>query len=214
MLNGNRSAKQETQNKVAERIGFNVFTSDQPRQPPGRQQGTARLTFVTCQILASVAHVYRARDRESVVLVAFFAPRALASRMQADATARWQSAEVVRPTPQPTSTEHTTVKHRGKVNRHTQSLAAPRIVANWADFSRGNSADRGPTMTIIETLPGETNASLISSIINLICPQCGGSMMEFQCSGRCRRNWLAEWEWANHTTRNANAPHSQRSSRP
>jgi len=55
-------------------------------------------------------------------------------------------------------------------------------------------------MRIIDTLPGETNASLISSIINLVCPQCGGSMMEFQCCGRCRRNWLPEWEWANHTT--------------
>ena len=52
-------------------------------------------------------------------------------------------------------------------------------------------------MRTIETLPGESSASLISSIINLVCPQCGGSMMEFQCCGRCRRNWLSEWEWAN-----------------
>jgi hypothetical protein len=52
-------------------------------------------------------------------------------------------------------------------------------------------------MRIIDTLPGETDSSIISSIINLVCPQCGGSMMEFQCCGRCRRNWLAEWEWAN-----------------
>jgi hypothetical protein len=36
----------------------------------------------------------------------------------------------------------------------------------------------------------------ISSIINLVCPQCGGSMMEFQCNGKCRRNWLAVWESA------------------
>jgi len=56
-------------------------------------------------------------------------------------------------------------------------------------------------MRSIETLPGENNASIISSIINLVCPQCGGSMMEFQCGGRCRRDWLAEWEWANHTLR-------------
>jgi hypothetical protein len=48
----------------------------------------------------------------------------------------------------------------------------------------------------IDTIPGEPNASMISSIINLICPECGGSMMEFQCCGKCRRNWLAEWEWA------------------
>ena len=53
----------------------------------------------------------------------------------------------------------------------------------------------------LDRLPGELNASIISSIINLICPQCGGSMMEFECSGRCGRNWLAEWEWANRKTR-------------
>ena len=46
-----------------------------------------------------------------------------------------------------------------------------------------------------DTLPGESNAQIISSILNLVCPQCGGRMFEFQCEGRCRRNWLAEWEW-------------------
>jgi hypothetical protein len=51
-------------------------------------------------------------------------------------------------------------------------------------------------MRIIHMLPGEPN-TIISSIINLVCPQCGGSMMEFQCYGRCRRSWLSEWEWAN-----------------
>jgi hypothetical protein len=60
-------------------------------------------------------------------------------------------------------------------------------------------------MRIIETVPGEPNSSMISSIINLICPQCGGSMMEFQCCGKCGRNWLAEWEWAMHTARRVNA---------
>ena len=39
-------------------------------------------------------------------------------------------------------------------------------------------------MPKFETLPGERNASIISSIINLVCPQCGGSMMEFQCNGK------------------------------
>jgi hypothetical protein len=55
-------------------------------------------------------------------------------------------------------------------------------------------------MPIFETRPGESNSSIISSIINLVCPQCGGSMMEFQCNGRCRRNWLPEWEWVNFAT--------------
>jgi hypothetical protein len=56
-------------------------------------------------------------------------------------------------------------------------------------------------MPKFETLPGERSASLISSIINLVCPQRGGSMMEFQCNGRCRSNWLPEWEWNFTTTR-------------
>lgn len=55
-------------------------------------------------------------------------------------------------------------------------------------------------MRTFETLPGELNANIISSIINLVCPQCGGSMMEYECQGRCRRDWLPEWEWAVHST--------------
>ena len=55
-------------------------------------------------------------------------------------------------------------------------------------------------MQHFKTLRGERSASIISSIINLVCPQCGGGMMEFQCNGKCRRNWLPEWEWANFTT--------------
>jgi hypothetical protein len=58
-------------------------------------------------------------------------------------------------------------------------------------------------MRIVELMPGEANAGMISSIINLICPQCGGAMAEFQCGGKCRRNWLAEWEWANQRTANS-----------
>ena len=64
-------------------------------------------------------------------------------------------------------------------------------------------------MRVIETMPGDFNSSVISSIINLVCPQCGGRMMEFQCCGKCRRNWLLEWEWAMHTTRASAASHSQ-----
>ena len=58
-------------------------------------------------------------------------------------------------------------------------------------------------MNGFDTLPGESNAGIISSIINLVCPQCGGRMFEFQCDGKCRRNWFAEWEWANHTMKNS-----------
>jgi hypothetical protein len=58
-------------------------------------------------------------------------------------------------------------------------------------------------MRTADALPAESNTQIISSIINLDCPQCGGRMSEFQCEGRCRRNWLAEWEWANQATRSS-----------
>ena len=63
------------------------------------------------------------------------------------------------------------------------------------------SMGRRAIMKTLDTLPGESNTSIISSIINSVCPQCGGRMSKFQCGGRCGRNWLAEWEWANQTTR-------------
>ena len=38
----------------------------------------------------------------------------------------------------------------------------------------------------------------ISSILNLICPRCGGPLGEpsrqFMCQGRCRKDWRADWE--------------------
>ena len=60
-------------------------------------------------------------------------------------------------------------------------------------------------MASIETIPGEPNASIISSIINLVCPQCGGTMVDFECGGRCERSWLPEWEWAIKVTGRADA---------
>jgi hypothetical protein len=61
-----------------------------------------------------------------------------------------------------------------------------------------------------QMMPGEFNASILSSIINSVCPQCGGSMMEFECQGRCRRNWLPEWEWAIRTARGSNSAGHQK----
>jgi len=38
----------------------------------------------------------------------------------------------------------------------------------------------------------------VSSILNLICPHCGGPLgglsKEFRCQGLCRKDWRPEWE--------------------
>ena len=67
-------------------------------------------------------------------------------------------------------------------------------------------------MSTIERTPVEENDRIISSIINWVCPNCGGHMVEFQCGGRCRRNWLAEWEWANYYAKQHPAANSASSS--
>lgn len=53
------------------------------------------------------------------------------------------------------------------------------------------------------TLRSESNEHTISSIVNLVCPECGGRMSECQCEGRCGKNWLAEWESAHQATRSS-----------
>src|SRR5215471_20726876 len=79
------------------------------------------------------------------------------------------------------------------------------------------SCNRRAIMRTADMLPGESNAQIISSIINLVCPQCGGRMSEFQCEGRCRRNWLTEWEWANllgmRSSKSRHSRHASRSTR-
>jgi len=39
----------------------------------------------------------------------------------------------------------------------------------------------------------ETNADVMSGILNCVCPECGGSMgeagREFKCQGECRTDW-------------------------
>jgi len=38
----------------------------------------------------------------------------------------------------------------------------------------------------------------VSSILNLICPRCGGPLgglsKEFRCQGLCRKDWRPDWE--------------------
>ena len=102
-----------------------------------------------------------------------------------------------RRTPQPTSSELMS-QSAEKPARHISVARGPCLPLAFL-----RKLDRRMIMRSLDTLPGESNASIISSIINLVCPQCGGRMSEFQCEGRCRRNWLAEWEWANHVARSS-----------
>jgi len=42
------------------------------------------------------------------------------------------------------------------------------------------------------------NRNMISDILNLVCPECGGPMgaqsMEFKCQGECQMDWRQFWE--------------------
>lgn len=42
------------------------------------------------------------------------------------------------------------------------------------------------------------SSSEVSSILNLICPRCGGPLggrsNEFKCQGLCRKDWHGEWQ--------------------
>ena len=44
----------------------------------------------------------------------------------------------------------------------------------------------------------KTNRELISSILNWVCPECGGRLggpgKEFRCQGRCQTDWRQIWE--------------------
>ena len=92
-------------------------------------------------------------------------------------------------TPQPTSSE----RHQAhKIRAHHFRHSAPRWISG-----------RTSNMITIDAPPGELKERIISSILNLVCPQCGGRMSEYQCEGRCGRNWLAEWEWANRAAKSS-----------
>ncbi len=93
-------------------------------------------------------------------------------------------------TPQPTSSE--------RYRAHNPARQIPLFVPY---LPLATSPYKASTMSAFDVLPGEVHGHIISSILNLVCPQCGGRMSEFQCEGRCRRSWLAEWQWANQAIR-------------
>jgi hypothetical protein len=46
--------------------------------------------------------------------------------------------------------------------------------------------------------PSRSREDILSSILNWVCPECGGRMgglqKEFECQGQCRRDWRCVWE--------------------
>ena len=47
-------------------------------------------------------------------------------------------------------------------------------------------------------IPGRSHESGKSSILNCICPECGGTLglgkLSFSCQGKCGRDWLPVWD--------------------
>jgi len=167
----------------------------------------------TCHLpnLCQLPSPANCRHQKILVLTGNHAGWHLASRLQVHARARRQpvAAQTI-----------SAANQRGMLETDTGGrFYPPYPVPGCASHSAGlfrkkPTWSKGATMRIIETMPGEPNSSMISSIINLVCPQCGGSMMEFQCCGKCRRNWLTEWEWAMRATGSSNVsshPGSRRS---
>ena len=46
----------------------------------------------------------------------------------------------------------------------------------------------------------DSTLEVLSSILNWVCPECGGRMgghgQEFKCQGRCQNDWRQVWEQA------------------
>ena len=140
---------------------------------------------------------YQRRSQELLCYPFLFADSILALSLHSRRGARRQAANGrngLRSQPLRASESRKPAAHL----RVVRPCSAPRVVLG--------SLDRRVMMSTLDTLPGEWNSQIISSIINSVCPQCGGRMSEFQCEGRCFRNWLAEWEWANQAIR---SPKSQ-----
>ncbi|HVI09898.1 MAG TPA: hypothetical protein VND65_16545, partial [Candidatus Binatia bacterium] len=53
-------------------------------------------------------------------------------------------------------------------------------------------------MTFTRLSNAKPAEDILSSILNWICPECGGRMggrgQEFKCQGRCRTDWRGIWE--------------------
>jgi tRNA(Ile2) C34 agmatinyltransferase TiaS len=60
-------------------------------------------------------------------------------------------------------------------------------------------------MAVNRSQRSERKLDVVSSILNWICPQCGGRMggrgNEFKCQGECQTAWRAVWEQASSNAR-------------
>ena len=52
-------------------------------------------------------------------------------------------------------------------------------------------------MSLIRLSSFKATAEVVSSILNWVCPECGGRMggrgEEFKCQGRCQMDWRQIW---------------------
>jgi len=118
-------------------------------------------------------------------------------------TSRQSRLEVGIELAQPTMNEAADGRRHSNLSKSTQrgtkKEARRRIRRDLLRLASTRFRKRRQIMSTVYWLPGESSTHILSSIINLICPQCGGRVSDFECEGRCGRNWLAEWEWANRT---------------
>ena len=53
-------------------------------------------------------------------------------------------------------------------------------------------------MAFLRLSPFKATSDVISSIMNCLCPECGGTMgtrgEEFKCQGQCRTDWRQVWD--------------------
>src|ERR1700740_511929 len=53
-------------------------------------------------------------------------------------------------------------------------------------------------MAFIRLSSFKTTADVVSSILNWVCPECGGRLggrgKEFKCQGECQNDWRPVWE--------------------
>jgi tRNA(Ile2) C34 agmatinyltransferase TiaS len=69
-------------------------------------------------------------------------------------------------------------------------------------------------MPIMQFSSLKATREVISSILNWVCPECGGRMggrgQEFKCQGECRIDWRQIWENALAAGRSTKVPAMQR----